>query len=142
MWAAQAARMGYRWCVGDAKKVRFWKDHWFGSCYLAIQYWDVYTIVNEQGCALAEAWDGCNLRFTFRRTVNRRVMNQWLELLQIASDISFNEELSFGSLTLVGDIHTSSLEVAGSPEDFHIFLWLLTKNKILTRDNLAKREIR
>jgi hypothetical protein len=81
MWTAQAARMGYRWCVRDGKKVRFWEDHWFGSCSLTIQYWDMYTIINEQGCTLAEAWDGSNLRFTFRRTVNRRVMNQWLELL-------------------------------------------------------------
>jgi hypothetical protein len=32
--------------------------------------------VNEQGKTVEEAWDGSNLRFTFRRIVDRRVMDQ------------------------------------------------------------------
>jgi hypothetical protein len=59
---------------------------------LAIQFWDVYTIVNEQGCTLAEAWDGSNLKFTFRRTIDRRVMDLWLELALIAESIRFSDE--------------------------------------------------
>jgi hypothetical protein len=39
-----------------------------------------------------KAWDGNNLRFTFRRTVGRRAMAQWMELQQIASSISFTDE--------------------------------------------------
>lgn len=31
MWAAEAARMGFRWKVGDGRKVRFWEDHWLGA---------------------------------------------------------------------------------------------------------------
>jgi hypothetical protein len=38
IWAAQAAKIRYRWQVGDGKKVRFWKDLLFGTCSLAIQY--------------------------------------------------------------------------------------------------------
>jgi hypothetical protein len=38
MWAAQAVRMGYRWIIGDGKKIRFWEDNWLGSSNLAIQY--------------------------------------------------------------------------------------------------------
>jgi hypothetical protein len=38
MWVAQAAKMGYKWHVGDGKSVRFWEDQWFGSYSLAIQY--------------------------------------------------------------------------------------------------------
>jgi hypothetical protein len=48
--------------------------------------------VNEHECTIKEAWDGVNLKFTFRRIVNVRVMNLWHELVQIASSISFNEE--------------------------------------------------
>jgi hypothetical protein len=47
MWAAQVARMGFRWKVGKCDKVRFWKDVWLGSSSLAIQYWELYSIVNE-----------------------------------------------------------------------------------------------
>jgi hypothetical protein len=92
LWAAQAAKMGYRWHVDDGTKIRFWEDHWFGSCSLAIQYWDIFSIVNEQGCTIKDAWDGANLRFTFRRTVDRRVLNLWYKLQEIASSIKFSEE--------------------------------------------------
>jgi hypothetical protein len=44
------------------------------------------------GCSISEAWDGENLKFTFRRTVTMRGMRLWQELLQIASDIVFTDE--------------------------------------------------
>jgi hypothetical protein len=75
-WAAQAARIGYRWKIGNGTRVRFWEDQWFENCSLAIQFWEVYSTVNEQGKTVEEAWDGSNLRFTFRRIVDRRVMDQ------------------------------------------------------------------
>jgi hypothetical protein len=28
------------------KKVRFGEDHWFGPSILAIQYWEIYIIIN------------------------------------------------------------------------------------------------
>jgi hypothetical protein len=31
LWVVQAAKMGYRWHVGDGTKIRFWEDHWLGS---------------------------------------------------------------------------------------------------------------
>jgi hypothetical protein len=37
------------WQIGNGKKVRFWEDHWFGTCSLAIQFWKIYVIVNEKG---------------------------------------------------------------------------------------------
>jgi hypothetical protein len=46
MWAAQVATMGFRWKVGKGDS-RFWKDVWLGSSSLAIQYWELYSIVNE-----------------------------------------------------------------------------------------------
>jgi hypothetical protein len=53
MWAAKAAKIGYKWKIGSGKRVRLWL--WFGSCSLTIQYWDIYTIINEQGCSVREA---------------------------------------------------------------------------------------
>jgi hypothetical protein len=44
---AKAAKMGYKWNIGNEQKVRFWEDHWFGSCSLAIELWEIYSIVNE-----------------------------------------------------------------------------------------------
>jgi hypothetical protein len=92
LWAAGAAKMGYRWHIGDDTKIIFWEDHWFGSCSLAIQYWEIFSIVNEHGITIREAWDGVNLRFSFRRTVDSRVMNLWYEHQEIAGSIIFKEE--------------------------------------------------
>jgi hypothetical protein len=54
MWAAQVARMGFRWKVGKGNKIRFWEDVRIGSSSLAIQYWELYCIVNEQNKTIAE----------------------------------------------------------------------------------------
>jgi hypothetical protein len=43
--------MGYAWRVGNGRNFKFWEDQWFGSSRLAIQYWDLYSIINEQGKA-------------------------------------------------------------------------------------------
>jgi hypothetical protein len=47
--------------------------------------------VNEQGISLREALDGEYLRFTFRRIVDERLIQQWLESKQIAKDVQYEE---------------------------------------------------
>jgi hypothetical protein len=73
MWAAQAAKMGYKWKVGNGKRIRFWEDNWLGSSSLAIQFWPLYKIVNEKGKAIADLWDGSDLKCTFRRNVSQEL---------------------------------------------------------------------
>ena len=70
MWTAKLAKMGYRWRIGDGRKVRFWKDNWIGPSSLAIQFWDLYIIVNEKNKTVHDLWDGSSLRCTFRRIVS------------------------------------------------------------------------
>jgi hypothetical protein len=55
LWAAQAAKMGFRWNIGNGRSVMFWEDQWFDHCCLAIQYRDIYTIFNEHGVTVREA---------------------------------------------------------------------------------------
>jgi hypothetical protein len=75
LWAERVAKMRYRWKVGDGKKIRFWKDVWLGSSSLAIQYWEIYVIVNEHNKTISELWDGENLRCTFRRCVDLKLFS-------------------------------------------------------------------
>jgi hypothetical protein len=107
---------------------------------------------------LREAWDGENLRFTFRRTVNERLMQQWLKLRQIVEDVHFeesdciiwqyNSSEKYSVQTLyaiinnrgVRQVYTPLVWKLSVPSRCYIFLWLLAKNKVLTRDNLAKRK--
>jgi hypothetical protein len=48
LWTAQAVKIGFRWKYGDGRRIRFWGDQWFGICSLAIQFWEIYMIVNEK----------------------------------------------------------------------------------------------
>jgi hypothetical protein len=50
-----------------------------------------FQLLMSRGVSL-EAWDGTNLKFTFRRTVNRRDLNLWYELQDIARSICYSEE--------------------------------------------------
>ena len=137
-------------------KVRFWEYNWLGSSSLAIQYWKLYRIVNEKNMTMAEIWDGENLKCTFTRTVDSNLEEQWWEVVQLASTINFSEEedslvwlfasngiYSFQSLYMVvrgiKPIFVSAIWSLKIPPRVQCFLWLLSKNKVLTRDNLSKR---
>jgi hypothetical protein len=158
MWAAKAAKMGYRWKIGNGHKIKFWVDVWLGSSSLAIQFWDLYVIVNEKTGTVRDLWDGVNLRCTFRRTVGDRLEQLWSEVLQLASTIEFSEEEdsliwhfssngSYSSQSLykiinhrgILPVYVSAIWDLKIPPRVHFFLWLLAKNKNLTRDNLGKR---
>jgi hypothetical protein len=86
-------------------------------------------------------------------------MSLWYELLQIASDIHFSDEedgivwqfhssgkYSMQSLyAVINDrcikqVYTPVMWKISVPSRIHIFLWLVANNKVLTRDNLAKRK--
>jgi hypothetical protein len=92
LWAVKAAKMGYQWKVGDGEKVKFWEDHWFGTCSLAIQYWEVYFLVNEQNRTFVELWDGETLKVTFRRCFDHNLVLQWFDILQIAQSIHLTSD--------------------------------------------------
>ena len=85
-------------------------------------------------------------------------MNDWLEVLQLASTIIFSFEEDaliwrfssngvYNSQSLyriinfrgVIPVHVSAVWPLKIPPRVHFFLWLLAKNKVLTRDNLSLR---
>jgi hypothetical protein len=158
MWAAQAAKMGYKCKVGNGKRIRLWEDNWLGSSSLAIQFWPLYRIVNEKGKTLAELWDGINLKCTFRRSISESLYQSWLEVVELVATVQFTEEADemvwqfsssgiYSSQSLyriinfrgIMPVHVSAVWSLKIPPRVHFFLWLVIKNRALTRDNLAKR---
>jgi hypothetical protein len=152
--------MGYRWKIGDGKRVKFWEDNWLGTSSLAIQFWDLYVILNEKNKTIHDLWDGVNLKCSFSRTVNESLMRAWEGVTQLASTIVFNEGQDemiwtfssngvYSSQSLykivnfrgIMPIHTPAAWSLKIPPRIHFFFWLLTQNKTLTRDNVGKKEI-
>lgn len=128
-----------------------------GSTSLAIQFWKLYRIVNEKNAVVADIWDGEILKCTFRRTVDDELENIWEEVVQLPSTITFTDEegsliwkfnsrgtysvqslykvVNFRGIKPVLVLAVWSLKI---PPRVQCFIWLLSKNKILTRDNLGK----
>ena len=144
--------------MGNGKTIRFWEDHWFGNCSLAIQFWDLYVLAEQTNRCIAELWDGENLLISFKRRVSPRLMRMWLDLVSIAESISYSDDCDaiiwafdgsskFSVQAVCKTISFRGVQPAFTPSIWdiivppriHIFLWLLANNKILTRDNLAKR---
>ena len=157
-WAAKAAKMGFRWKIGNGNKIRFWSDVWIGNCSLAILFRDLFIIVNEQDLTVAQVWDGVDLKFAFRRCVSPALFDRWLELCQLVGSDSLSEEeimplwmlQSSGVYSVrsfyaiinnrgVVPVHTPAVWSLKVPPRLHVFLWLLANNRLLTRYNLSKR---
>jgi hypothetical protein len=95
---------------------------------------------------------------TFRRCVDRRLFDLWEEVLSITTSLELTTEedelvweynfsglYSSQSLYAITNfrgatpIYVPTVWMLMVPPRVHFFLWLLSKNKLLTRDNLYKR---
>ena len=92
MWAARALKFGYRWKIGNGKKTRLWEDIWFGTSPLSVQFLPLYTICHQQGVTVADAWDGINIKLSFRRVFSDAMMENWYCLEQIIKNCVLTEE--------------------------------------------------
>ncbi|WVZ48702.1 LOW QUALITY PROTEIN: hypothetical protein U9M48_000121, partial [Paspalum notatum var. saurae] len=115
------------------------------------KYWSLYRYVNEKNQSVADLWDGVNLKCTFRRMGD---VNSMEEICQLASTISFNEEddalvwtftskgiYSVQSLYKVEfRLFLCAIRDLKIPPRVQYHLWLMSKNRLLTRDNLNKRK--
>jgi hypothetical protein len=99
-----------------------------------------------------------NLKCTFRICVDMRLFLQWEELVNLLSTMDFPDEedaliwqhhssglyfsqslYSIINFRGVSPVYVPSVWKLTMPPRVQFFLWLLSKNKILTRDNLEKR---
>ncbi|WVZ84784.1 hypothetical protein U9M48_031773, partial [Paspalum notatum var. saurae] len=150
MYAARAAKMGFRWRIVDGKKVRFWENNWLGSSSLAIQFWELYVLVNEKTKTVFDLWDDEYLKCTCRRTFDEELNQVWLEVVQLAGTIRFSDEEDamisqfcsfriYSSQSLYKVINFRGIRQLKIAPRVHFFLWLLIHDRVLTRANLAKR---
>ena len=107
-----------------------------------------------------EVWDGHQLKLSFRRNFDDKLMEQWYQLVEIAKEIIFDgdSDALIWQLENKGVYSSSSLYHVINfrgvqplfllavwklvvPPKIHVFLSLFSQNKLMTRDNLRKRHI-
>jgi hypothetical protein len=130
---------------------------WYLS--LAVQFFDLFVICNEQNKTISQVWDGSTLMLSFRRNFPP-LMQLWQELEGVVSSITFSNDCDslIWKYESIGIYSSSSLYAIINfggvmpiyipavwnlivPPRVHIFLWLLSHNKLMTRDNLLKRKM-
>ena len=107
------------------------------------------------GKAISQVWDGHELMLTFRRNVSEALMSMWWELCAVIEGTILNDDedqilwsyTSHGTYTVqslyarincrgVFLVYTHAIWKLVIPPRVQFFLWLLSHNRILTRDNL------
>ena len=150
--------MGVRWVIGNGGKIRFWEDQWLCNTCLAILFRALYVINEQHGKTVRKVWNGEELQLSFRRGVSERIMDMWEELKAAVENIELNNEedhilwtySSSGKYSVqslyaivnhrgVVPIFVHVVWKLNIPSRVQFFLLLLSNNKVLTRDNLAKR---
>jgi hypothetical protein len=118
----------------------------------------LYVICNQQGKTINQVWDGETLMLSFTKTVSENLINLWFDLVGIMEEVSLTDEPDhiIWSFSFTGKYSVQSLYAVinnhgvkpvfvhavwklNIPPRVQIFIWLLSKNKLLTRDTLAKR---
>jgi hypothetical protein len=118
----------------------------------------LYCICNEKARKIADVWVGNELRVTFRRTFDERMLQMWGELLEIVEQISLSEDsdsliwcytksgvystqscYSIISYRSVTPMFIPAVWKIYVPPKIPMFLWLLSHNKLTTVDNLNKK---
>jgi hypothetical protein len=160
MWAAQAVKFGYRWTVGDGKKNRFLGGLLAWHLSLVDPIWEIYSVCHENCQTISEVWDGCRLKLTFRRNFSLKMMEQWYALESIAQGIILTSDTNSLSWTYsnsgvystsslyaiinfrgVQPIHVPAIWKLILPPRVQFFTWMVINNRIMTRDNLKKRNL-
>uniref|UniRef100_M1AL70 Reverse transcriptase zinc-binding domain-containing protein n=1 Tax=Solanum tuberosum TaxID=4113 RepID=M1AL70_SOLTU len=149
--------------VHNGVRTRFWKDKWIGTRSLQELFPDLFDLAQDQHNTVAEMWtqQGWDMRF-------RRGMNDWEipRVVELFKQLESFQGMQEGVDCLWWNGHPKGLyKVSSGYKLLHqiepmntfwpwkqiwkirisykvaCFTWLLTKESVLTRENLIRRKI-
>ena len=66
--------------IRNGRHCKFWLDCWAQNVPLKIACENVFKMVGNTGCSLANCWDGDSWVMDFKRSLSEQEYNSWLEL--------------------------------------------------------------
>jgi hypothetical protein len=144
--------------IGDGKLCKFWEDCWVCNVPLKLIYQDLYKLVRNPLCSVADCWQEGSWYVEFRRCLSVQSYNSWLSLLELLQDCTLTNNRAdcvLWALDKKNQFTTKSLyrfltdrgftsRVAGHiwrsrvPLKIKFFLWQMTNNKLQVATNLKK----
>lgn len=145
--------------VVDGTKTRFWKEDWHEAGNLETLFPDISNMIFQQQTTIAELWTPHGWNFVFRRQLNdweisRVSITEQFNGLETGKDILQwlgNRKLTFKVSAAYRKLNHPVMSAskwpwkriwkAKIPHKVACFVWLLSKEAVLTQDNLMKRGI-
>ena len=146
--------------VGDGRASLFWYDQWIDNYALSSLLLNLFIFITKQSCSVHEFFQQGNFQFFFRYPMSYQASKEFQRLLNILQVITLNTEsdtwickwgsngvysvrASYNFLMHGGVISSLGKSFWSLPvlEKARLFFQLGYHNKILTRDNLIKREV-
>jgi hypothetical protein len=140
----------------SGNQIRFWEDIWLGLNTLREQYPNLYYIIRMKDDTIAKVLSTVPLNISLRRSLEANLQS-WYNLVMRIAQVHLNDrpDIFRWSLKSDGQFSVSSMYSAlldthivphniylwklKIPLNIKVFLWLLYKKVILTKDNLVKR---
>lgn len=72
-------------------QTRFWHDCWLGDCPLKIRFPNIFRIVSVPDLEVAKAYVNGQWHVEFRRQLNAVYIEEWIQLLEVLSNVELSE---------------------------------------------------
>uniref|UniRef100_M1A801 Reverse transcriptase zinc-binding domain-containing protein n=1 Tax=Solanum tuberosum TaxID=4113 RepID=M1A801_SOLTU len=160
LWQLVSTRTSCK--VGNGEKVAFWKDIWCGQWPLNQNFPELYNLCQAQDATVAELWTGQGWNLRLRRNLNDWEVNF---IADFQNTVPQNLNLTEEKDSLVWKVDSKGIftvrsaykDLTGTntqeirwpwrmiwktkvPYKVNYFTWLLTKDAVLTHENLNKRK--
>lgn len=148
------------WCkfeVGNGKDVRFWEDWWIGDKTLKHSFPRLYGLCFDKNKSIAEVFRKGLASLSFRRTLYGDSLELWGHVREACEGVMLNQDrdrikwsLNKNGIYTVKSYYRHLTENGVKyPHNFmwktkipprvRVFMWLVLRNNILTRDNSLRR---
>jgi hypothetical protein len=144
--------------VGNGRRTSFWKNFWIGDGPLALRFPILFDLTADKDISVFKVLSSDFEALSFRRRMTDNLQGLFDELVALCSDFSLSSHedkpvwrLGNKGFTVNSLYKKNSLDQikvpyrflwkSKLPQKIKVFLWLVIRNKILTKDNLKKKEI-
>ena len=143
--------------IQNGEQTRLWEDNWLGNTSLKLQYLNLYNLAYHKHDIFHKVLNTTPLNVSFRRNLQG---NNLRDCLQVVSKVVHVEPMQGHGICIwtlqqngLFFVHFMYLELKDDsivpinrplwklkiPLKVKVFIWLLHRGVILTKDNLAKR---
>jgi hypothetical protein len=151
----------FKYCkvvVGNGCKTSFWKTSWIGDGPLAVKFHVLFDLALDKDVSVNKVLSSNFDALSFRRRMMGSLQVLYDELVALCANYTLSDQedrvnwcMGNKGFTVNSLYKKNSIEQVTVPYRFlwksklpqkiKVFIWLVIRNKILTKDNLKKKEI-